>query len=184
VVICAAALAGGAEGATPPQHHGAEEAVVRTRRAVVGTDAAAREVRTSRPRRLNPVVEGRWSPTAHRQLLEGFKAAVRRAQDVDSCREMFAELGADGIEMLATTVYSTPQDDFEAHLCESATAFTIVGHWETRVCFGFSGLSPEGTAITLIHEALHHAGLGEAPGFDGAPTPEEIDRMVEDRCGF
>ena len=37
--------------------------------------------------------------------------------------------------------------------------------------------------MTLIHEALHHAGLTEKPKDPEAMSAREIDNMVEDACG-
>ena len=42
----------------------------------------------------------------------------------------------------------------------------------------------ETAAVAVIHEALHHAGLTEAPHDRLAMTSIEITEMVEDACGF
>jgi hypothetical protein len=141
-------------------------------------------VRARKDKRSFPSVEGRFSTDVSRRLFEGYATALKRIQKVESCQGLFAELGADGVEMLSTTTYSAPQDEIEARYCERATALTAVGWPETRLCFDFGELGSENAAIVLIHEALHHAGLEEAPGYDGALTAVEIDQLVVNRCGF
>jgi hypothetical protein len=39
-------------------------------------------------------------------------------------------------------------------------------------------------AVVLLHEALHVAGLGQAPHHPHAQTPQEIDRMVRRSCAL
>jgi hypothetical protein len=45
-------------------------------------------------------------------------------------------------------------------------------------------LPRERLATILIHEALHHAGMSEAPFDPQAPTAREITRMVKRSCAL
>jgi hypothetical protein len=85
--------------------------------------------------------------------------------------------------MLSTTIYMPTHPRDEQTLCQSAAAFTWVGGFHTRLCRRFTSLSDERAAMTLIHEALHHAGLTEKPKDPEAMTAREIDNLVDDACG-
>jgi hypothetical protein len=52
------------------------------------------------------------------------------------------------------------------------------------LCRGFSSLGAERAAVTLIHEALHWAGLSEKPLDKDGMDPRDIDRMVKKACGL
>jgi len=123
------------------------------------------------------------SGKATEKLQEAFVVAIERVQEIPQCGGLFVELGADGVEMLATTIYMPTHPFDERSLCQTAAAFTWVGGVHTRLCRRFSSLSTERAAMTLIHEALHHAGLTEQPADPEAMTAREIDSMVEDACG-
>jgi hypothetical protein len=45
-------------------------------------------------------------------------------------------------------------------------------------------LSLDRAAMTVIHEALHHGGLREAPADPDAMNAREINTMVLHACGF
>jgi hypothetical protein len=120
---------------------------------------------------------------ATRKLEEAFAVAFERVQEIPQCGGLFVELEADGAEMLSTTIYMPTHPFDEQSLCQTAAAFTWVGGGYTRLCRRFSSLSTERAAMTLIHEALHHAGLTEQPADPEAMTAREIDSMVEDACG-
>jgi hypothetical protein len=120
---------------------------------------------------------------ATEKLGEAFAVAVERVQEIPQCGGLFVGLEADGVEMLTTTLYMPTHPFDEQSLCQSAAAFTWVGGVHTRLCRRFSSLSKERAAMTLIHEALHHAGLTEKPADPEAMTAREIDGMVSDACG-
>ena len=123
------------------------------------------------------------SGKATEKLEEAFEIAVERVQEIPQCGGLFFEIDADGVEMLSTTIYMPTHPFDEQSLCQTAAAFTWVGGAHTRLCRRFTSLSDERAAMTLIHEALHHAGLTEAPADPEAMTAREIDNMVEDACG-
>ncbi|HSN57495.1 MAG TPA: hypothetical protein VLT32_22690 [Candidatus Sulfomarinibacteraceae bacterium] len=144
-------------------------------------------------------VEPRIYPTMPERLrakLEaGFELAMARVREVDSCRELFARLGADGLETLATGVYF-PVESYrrELEVCgrndapgsrgAGNLAFTFVGGSRTFLCRRFAWVSTEVAATAVIHEALHHAGLTEQPYDRHAMSSTEITDMVEEACGF
>ena len=63
-------------------------------------------------------------------LEAGFELAVERMREVESCGELFSELGADGLEMLSTGLY-LPVDTYrrEVEVCgrNSATSSRTPG---------------------------------------------------------
>jgi hypothetical protein len=129
------------------------------------------------------------------RLEAGFELAVERVRDVESCRDLFAQLDADAFEILATGLYF-PVDSYrrEVEVCGRNTnanwagannlAYTKVGAAPTWLCRHFGRVSTETAAVAVIHEALHHAGLTEAPHDRLAMSSIEITEMVEDACGF
>jgi hypothetical protein len=118
-----------------------------------------------------------------RKLSAGFAVALERVQAIPQCAGLFSDLDADGTEMLTTTLYTATHPLDEQSICQTAAAFTWVEGVHTRVCRRFSSLSAERAAITLLHEALHHAGLTEQPMDPDGMTAREIDGMVSDACG-
>jgi len=123
------------------------------------------------------------SEKATEKLRAAFSTALERVQEIPHCGGLFGELGADGTEMLTTTLYTPTHPFDEQSLCQSAAAFTWVGGVHTRLCRRFSSLSEERAAMTLLHEALHHAGLTEKPADPDGMTAREIDGMVNNVCG-
>ena len=125
----------------------------------------------------------------------GFELAVERVREVESCGDLFAELGADGLEVLSTSLYH-PVDSHrrEVEVCgrkpgvsfEGATnlAYTTVGGTRIWICRHFARVSKKTAAIAVIHEALHHAGLNEKPHDRMAMSSIEITRMVKRACEF
>jgi hypothetical protein len=129
------------------------------------------------------------------KLEAGFELAVERVRDVESCADLFAELGADALETLTTGVY-LPVDTYqrEIEVCgrNFATsskgaenlAYTTVGGAPTWICRHFARVSDDTAAVAVIHEALHHAGLPEKPHDRTAMSSIEITRMVKKACEF
>jgi len=123
------------------------------------------------------------SDKATEKLRAAFSMAIERVQEIPKCGGLFAELEADGVAMLTTTLYTPTHPFDEQSLCQRAAAFTWVGGVHTRLCRRFSSLPEERAAMTLLHEALHHAGLTEKPMDPNGMTAREIDGMVNDTCG-
>ncbi len=113
--------------------------------------------------------------------------AVRRLEKRETCRALFEPLGADGVTSLRTAEMHVATSRREEQICRErrAVAFTTVGGRDTYLCPRFfERLGRHREAATLIHEALHHAGLGEWPGQPDGPTPAEIDQMVFQSCNL
>ena len=123
------------------------------------------------------------SEKAIEKLRAAYAVALERVIEIPACGELFAELETNGVEMLTTTFYTPAHPFDEQSLCRTAAAFTWVGGVHTRLCRRFSSLSEERAAMTLIHEALHHAGLTEKPTDPNGMSAREIDAMVEEACG-
>ena len=64
------------------------------------------------------------------------------------------------------------------------SAVTVVECPQVRLCKRFASLGTVHAAATLIHEALHFAGMSEKPLDPQGLEPREIDRMVKKACGF
>jgi hypothetical protein len=137
-----------------------------------------------RAERRGPAVDGELTYTVNLRLRSGFTLALRRVHRLEACRELFARLGADGLDTLSFTTYSPAGDGWQREVCASSEAFTTVGGGRVWLCGGFGWLSDEDAAAVLLHEALHSAGLGERPLDPTGPTPDEIDRMVASGCGL
>jgi hypothetical protein len=130
-----------------------------------------------------PRVIGELPTMVRYRLDRAFPIAVERLREVASCRELFAGLGADGLEKLARTIYLPPQPG-EGRTCRGrVTAFTGVGQPHTRLCPAFADLSTDQAVTIVLHEALHFAGLDERPHDPRGLTPLQINRMVESACG-
>jgi hypothetical protein len=133
---------------------------------------------------IAPRVIGGVSTKNRYRLNLAFPVAVKRVSESPSCGGLFADLGADGLEKLAGTIYLPPQPG-EGRTCTSrVAAFTGVGEPHTRLCPAFGGLSTDRAALILLHEALHFAGLGEKPSDPDGMTALQINRMVEKACGL
>jgi hypothetical protein len=121
-------------------------------------------------------------------------AAVRDARTVAldrlgehaECRGLFEDHGADGLRLLHEAAYRSAVPDEAGGLCErGAAAFTRMRSGRTALCGdNFLKLGRHYGAVVLLHEALHVAGLGQAPHHPHAQTPQEIDRMVRRSCGL
>jgi hypothetical protein len=144
---------------------------------------------------IRPWVHRAMADDVRSNLEAGFKLAVERVHEVEACRDLFARLGADGLEMLATGLYF-PVDSYrrEVEVCGRNTransrgaenlAYTTVGGAPTFICRHFARVSTETAAMALIHEALHHAGLAERPHDRLAMSSTEITEIVRESCGF
>ena len=123
------------------------------------------------------------SEKAAEKLRSAFVVALERVREIPTCGALFEEFGTDGEAALTTTLYTPTHPFDEQSLCQSAVAFTWVGGFHTRLCRRFSSLSTERAAMTLIHEALHRAGLTERPSDPDGMSAREIDSMVDEACG-
>lgn len=133
---------------------------------------------------VQPWISASMPPPTRDKLVTAFELAVARVQEVEECRTLFAELGADPLLTLATTVYEPADPYKETTTCQRALAFTFVGAAPTRLCRRFGFLSDDEAAMVVVHEALHHAGLTERPADREAMSAGAINIMVRRACGF
>ncbi len=135
---------------------------------------------------FEPRIDAGVSDNIRERLVSSFQVAVERVREVPECREMFNQLGADGIDTIAK-IYFTPIGIYgaRANVCNGSVAYTLVGGGPTTwLCREFSRLTEKQAAMIIIHEALHHAGLTERPKDPKGMTSAGINRMVSKRCGL
>jgi hypothetical protein len=138
----------------------------------------------SRERRPEPVAGGGARLVA--AVRDARAVALDRLGEHAECRGLFASHGADGSRLLIGADYRNAVPDEAGGLCEKgAAAFTGMRSGRTALCSdNFLKLGRHYGAVVLLHEALHVAGLGQAPHHAHAQTPQEIDRMVRRSCGL
>lgn len=119
------------------------------------------------------------------RFLLAFALAAQRVSTAQACARLFDGLDSDGLTALRTTIYYAATHVEETRTCRlGVAAFTSVGGPRTRLCSRFGFLRREEGAIVLIHEALHLAGMDEAPHAPNGLTPFEINVLVKRRCGL
>ena len=132
-----------------------------------------------------PRISGTLYPRIHNKLQQAFPVAVEHLRDNPECRDLFAQLGADGLEKLSITSYRQSTMTMERSLCRGGvSAITVVECPQVRLCKRFASLGTVQAATTLIHEALHFAGMSEWPKDPQGLEPTEINKMVRKACGF
>jgi hypothetical protein len=124
-------------------------------------------------------------PDRMREKIEvAFQIAVERVTEIPGCGALFEELGADGVEMLATTLYYPAPLLRQTTRCRHAFAIARVGSPMLWVCRKVAAHGDDRVAVALLHEALHFAGLEEDPDGRDAQCSGAINLMVEESCGF
>jgi hypothetical protein len=137
--------------------------------------------------RLKPTVEEGLSARVRSRLSSALRFASQQVVKVDSCAALFSDLGADGREQLARAVYYLPSVDQKERLCiqGGGAAFALVGGYRIGICTKqFVNLTQWEAAMTLIHEALHHAGMPERPAVPNALSSREINKLVRVSCNL
>ncbi len=151
---------------------------------------AAEDIRPSgfnlgvEPTVLAPRINRRVPSRVRSTLEAGFELAVQKLSQEPACRDLFADLGANGLETLSNTLYYQADIKMEQRVCPRAFGFTVVGGAPTWVCQRFARLNDRRAAAVLLHEALHHAGMDEWPHDPDGSAPGEIDDLVAEACGF
>ena len=135
---------------------------------------------------LRPIFARGLEPFTRRRLSTAFPVALRHLNEAPACRALYEGLGTDGLLALSTTVYVSTASSDSAGVCSAlnAVALTRVGQGTTILCPTFADLSTVRAAVTLLHEALHYAGLPERPADPAALSSLEITRLVRNRCGL
>ena len=132
-----------------------------------------------------PRISGTLYPKIHNKLQQAFPLAIDHVRNNPECQALFTELGADGLEKLSTTSYRQSSVMMERTLCRGGvSAMTVVECPQVRLCKRFASLGTVQAATTLIHEALHFAGMSEWPKDPQGLEPTEINKMVRKACRF
>ena len=114
-----------------------------------------------------------------------YLGAIKRLEKDESCRALFNDLNLDGLQALSRTLYQPVQSAAERAYCVGGVdAYTAVGADRVMICRQFYQLHRRTKTAVLIHEALHTAGMSEAPHDPDGMTPEEINEMVEKACAL
>ncbi len=132
------------------------------------------------------LILGGMTNRVERKLQYAYPLALQRVREVDTCRDLFAKLGADGVATLDATLYRPAESERELEICSftSALAFTGIGRSHTRLCDSFGGQARQTAAMILIHEALHSAGMSERPHDPTALNSVQINRLVRTSCNL
>jgi len=132
----------------------------------------------------SPWISSKVPKPVRARLEASFRIAAQRLSDNAQCRALFTELGANGFEALASTLYYPASQQNEKQVCRGAFGYTTVGSAPTFLCRRFSRLSERRAALVLIHEGLHRAGMGEWPqDTEGLPS-SAINDLVAEACGL
>jgi hypothetical protein len=114
-----------------------------------------------------------------------YRGAIKRLEKDEACRALFDDLILDGLQALGRSRYQSPGSAPERAYCaRGVAAYTAVGRSRVVVCEHFRTLHRRTKAAILIHEALHTAGMSEAPHDPGGKTSGEITEMVEEACSL
>jgi hypothetical protein len=141
--------------------------------------------RTAASGSAEPSLNGKLPSSVTTTLVEAFPLALESIRRNRACLALFEPFLVSGVDRLKTTFYAPPSAGRKDDACgENTLAYTHVGSPVTHLCAGFGTLSRENAAVILIHEALHFAGMAEAPQFPDALTSQEIHRLVIESCGF
>lgn len=155
---------------------------------LAGADAAradAAKGAAGHAAKRSPVMRPGLQPDSVLKLTQAFALATRRVEKTEGCRALFTKLGSSGAEKLTATIYQeAPPVVVERRCRGGAAAATNPGSALTWVCPAFSALKVQRAAVTLIHEALHFAGMPERPLVASALTSAQINDLVRDSCGL
>ena len=118
-------------------------------------------------------------------LKMAYRGAIKRLEKDEACRALFDDLNLDGLQALGRSRYQSPGSATERAYCaRGVAAYTAVGRSRIVVCEHFRTLHRRTKSAILIHEALHTAGMSEAPVDPAGKTTEEITEMVEEACSL
>jgi hypothetical protein len=133
---------------------------------------------------LQPWISSKVPDPVRKRIESSFELAQQRLSEISQCGDLFSNLGATGLEMLSSTLYFPASAANEKKLCRGAWGYTTVGAAPTFLCRKFSRISEKKGSMILIHEALHHAGMGEFPQDSSALTSVAINNLVEEACAL
>jgi hypothetical protein len=152
--------------------------------ATTGALGATAKVSATQPT-CKPTMSTKLASKNRQKISGAFDVALNRVREVDSCRDLFADLGSNGMDTLSTLVFiPIGRAEARGEACRGVSAYTLHGGGPVWVCREFSRLSDAQAAMVIIHEALHHAGLSEYPKDPDAMTSRAINGMVSEKCGL
>ena len=156
---------------------------------LIANDASGRDhrhgVQKTKTSCREPEIAGKMSAKDTFALKIAYRGAIKRLEKLESCRALFDDLNMDGFQALGTSQYLPVQSDAERAYCARGVhAYTAVGHDQIMICRYFHVQGERIKVAVLIHEALHTAGMAEAPSDPAAMTAEEITEMVERACAL
>jgi hypothetical protein len=132
-----------------------------------------------------PTVSSKLTSKNRRKISAAFDVALDRVREEPGCRDLFANLGSDGMDAMARLVFiPIGRAEARGEACRGISAYTLHGGGPIWICRQFSNLSDEQAAMVIIHEALHHAGLSEYPQDPNGMTSRAINGMVMEQCGL
>ncbi len=118
-------------------------------------------------------------------LQAAFDTALRKLSRREACRALFDGLELGALDALAGTLYEPARGSLAKARCQGpVVALTVVSGRRTRLCEPFQRLALNEKASTLLHEALHRAGLRESPPDPDALTARQVKTMVNAACGL
>lgn len=131
-----------------------------------------------------PWISSKLPRPVRRKIESASAIAMKRIQRYPSCACLFADLGEDGVDVIRRTLYFPADLRMEQKMCWRAYAFTKVGVRPTWICRKMYLLPARHIALILLHEALHHAGLGMERAGAKAPHSLITTHRVAVACGF
>jgi hypothetical protein len=130
-------------------------------------------------------VNGNLAGPVRKQLTLAFRFAQERIRTLPTCSALFSRFGENGIELLAKLRFDEVSFDKGGDSCgPGVPAHTKLGSALIRLCPSFGVLQLPEAAVTVIHEALHSAGMTEKPADPRGLTPKELNRLVRASCSF
>ena len=135
---------------------------------------------------VRPIASATVPVQLRAKLATSFGLALKQLNTRSACQGLFEQLHANGHVMLATTIYIASDGEHAIKMCDRAggAAYTWLGQPATYLCPSFARLTRQDAAMSLLHEALHYAGLPERPVHRDAMSSREISALVRDRCGL
>lgn len=147
-------------------------------------DTRSKKSKTSRSVARPEIGQG-LTPKQKFFLLAAYRAAVARLNKKEPCRKLFDGLDLAGVQALGRHRYQQAESPGEMARCAGGIdAFTVLGQSRILICRQFHLLPQRRMTVVLIHEALHTAGLSEAPHDPNGLTSREITRMVSLACSL
>ncbi len=116
------------------------------------------------------------------RLATAFDEAERLVLARPECEALFHPYDLPALTALDFSIYYPANPYEEATVCRHAVAFARVVGGPIHLCRRFAVLNDEQAARTVLHEALHRAGLGECFTDPNGLLPMQVQDMVRTAC--